>query len=719
MTDSRNAMSWWAGQGIFIRKELRETLRDRRTIVTLLAMPLLLYPMLGLVFRLVATPAKGALGSSPSIRLVVASTKEGTWLAEALAIGERLEPTIQPISSQTPNSKDEPPRIEFLLDDRGASTDLSQPLLAGDADLAARVVFPGSASDTTASVRVSLIHSPDFPASVSALRLVERRLLRFNTEFLRERSENSGGPRQVPVEFTLSAVAGTATRSMGLVSLLPLVLLLMTVTGGVYPAIDLTAGERERDTLETLFALPVPRVRLLLAKYVAVLVVTLLTGLMNLLAMAATVFSLRLDAQLFGESGLTFSLVAKLLLVLVVFGMFYSAVLLAITSAARSFKEAQAYLIPLMLMSLAPGLVILLPGWRLEGWTSVAPLLNMLLLAREMFEGTAEALPACGALLSTFLYTLSALAVAAQWFGTDAVAVGSRGGWGEWTRRSDERSLTPSMTAAVVVLAALFPLNFFASGVLGRLFDEFPAARLIAAGCLTLLLFGAVPAIAGWWRRVDGRLTWALQAPRPTVLLGGVILGLGTWPWVYEAILATQTLGIEAIDEEKKAVVEKLLAAWAAVPLPLIVLAMGVIPGVCEELFFRGYFFAGLRRSLGGAGTVVATAIAFGIFHIVLAGGAAPERIVPSTILGLLLGWVRIRGGSIWPGAVLHVCHNSTLLVMTRYREQLADLPLAATAATHLPLGWLGASAGAIVIGIVLVAWGSRELPPAEESRAE
>ena len=61
-------------------------------------------------------------------------------------------------------------------------------------------------------------------------------------------------------------------------TLVPLILILMTITGAVYPAIDLTAGERERGTLEVLVAAPIPRMSLLLAKYVAVLTVALLTA---------------------------------------------------------------------------------------------------------------------------------------------------------------------------------------------------------------------------------------------------------------------------------------------------------------------------------------------------------------------------------------------------------------------------------------------------------
>ena len=79
-----------------------------------------------------------------------------------------------------------------------------------------------------------------------------------------------------------------------------MILILMTVTGAVYPAIDLTAGERERGTLEMLMASPVSRLKLLLAKYAAVVVVAVLTALVNLVAMGITLQQLAAQIRLQG-----------------------------------------------------------------------------------------------------------------------------------------------------------------------------------------------------------------------------------------------------------------------------------------------------------------------------------------------------------------------------------------------------------------------------------
>ena len=116
-------------------------------------------------------------------------------------------------------------------------------------------------------------------------------------------------------------------------------MILTTVTGAVYPAIDLTAGERERGTLETLIAAPVPRAGLLMAKYVAVLTVALLTAVVNLVAMSITAHSTGLSVSLFGDGGMSGMVIVKVLLLLALFAAFFSAILLAVTSYAPASKR--------------------------------------------------------------------------------------------------------------------------------------------------------------------------------------------------------------------------------------------------------------------------------------------------------------------------------------------------------------------------------------------
>jgi hypothetical protein len=109
----------------------------------------------------------------------------------------------------------------------------------------------------------------------------------------------------------------------------------------------------------------------------------MLTAVVNLTAMTVTIAATGLGPHMFGDKGLSPQSIVTVLVLLVLFAAFFSAVLLLITSFARSFKEAQAYLIPLMLLALAPGMLSLM-DIQLTGALKVAPLVNVVLLAREM-----------------------------------------------------------------------------------------------------------------------------------------------------------------------------------------------------------------------------------------------------------------------------------------------------------------------------------------------
>ena len=756
--------SLWQRAVLLTRKELRETLRDRRTIITLLAMPVMLYPLLGLAFRMLAVNQFKQKDSEPRYAIALGTDVEALWLSSAVQLGDQLLAARKRISDNEKRARQEaasdgsvasagnpssrgdtetdasatagqfqeapsqdgdapgggseeqvvPGLFRFVVPEDEKTFDLEGAVASGEADLAVRVElddWTGTLS-TLQPAKVTSFVNQNSVGSREVQRLLEERLQAANLLYMLDVATSFEPRVRVPVRIREQEVASTQ-KSRGFLGLLPLVLMLMTVTGGVYPAIDLTAGERERDTLETLIALPIPAVHILLAKYVAVFSVTLLTGLINLVAMTATVYALRMESQLFGTDGLSPMLGLSLVLIQIVFGLLYSAVLLAITSSSRSFKEAQAYLIPLMLMSIAPGLSILLPGWHLEGFIAVVPLVNMLLLARDVFEGSAQLLPGIAAVVSTLIYAASALALAAQVFGRDAIAVGSRGSWGDLLRRPDSGEESPSFMFGLLTLAMMFPLYFFANGLLSRTAEAAsPNVRLITSGLLTTLLFVIIPLALAAWRRYSFQSSLQLRAVNSQFVWPLVILlGLGTWPMVYELVMATQQLGFAQLDPERLKQVAAILDRWRSVPLAVMVVCLGIIPGVCEELFFRGYLLGALRKAMRPWMSILICGTVFGVFHVIAAEGATLERLVPSAALGCLLSWIALRTNSVLPGMTMHVIHNSSLLILAHYRDELSNLAIGNVQQQHLPNSWLAASTIAILIGVAGIWAFSRKAP--------
>ena len=387
----------WSRLGRLAGKELRESLRDRRTLLTLVLMPILLYPLLGLVFFHFFRSPLLALRET-TYRLGLRNKKEAALLVGFLRKGERA--MVRDQGFVPPHDKDAPeaplpspstlrfPTLEYLTNEGEQATDadIEDMVRTGKVDVGLRLLreegLTRMADDGHVLIDWKAIYLEDNSLSLEAVHYLQRLIAAANGEFLGERlALEHVKQRMPPVRLEPALLTNAGGRHYSLVAvLLPLILVLMTMTGAVYPAIDLTAGERERGTLEILMAAPIPRLSVLLAKYAAVLAVALLTAVINLGAMAGTLLVLGGGPFLFA-SGLAVVLLALEVLGLVVlFAAFFAAVLLTLTSATRSFKEAQAYLIPLMLLALIPGLVSLLPGMELQGINVWVPLLNIVLL---------------------------------------------------------------------------------------------------------------------------------------------------------------------------------------------------------------------------------------------------------------------------------------------------------------------------------------------------
>jgi ABC-2 type transport system permease protein/sodium transport system permease protein len=485
-----------------------------------------------------------------------------------------------------------------------------------------------------------------------------------------------------------------------LAGLVPLILILMTITGAVYPAIDVTAGERERGTLEILAAAPVPRLDVLFAKYVAVFAVAMLTALVNLGTMTTTLYLSGIGPMLFGAEGLSPLVFGQVLALLLLFAAFFSAVLLALTSFARSFKEAQAYLVPLMLLALMPGVLSLIPGLQLQGPLAIAPLINVALLARDLLEGSAGAMTAVVVVTATLLYALAALALAARVFGAEAVLYSQTGGWADLFRRPRERTDAATLAAALVCAALLFPSSFVASGLLAVYGGYALGEALIGMAAANVLLFLGYPVVAAWWGRL--RFSSALRLARPSwqAWAAALLLGLCLWPWVHELTLLMRSLGFASLREGNLERVRDMLQQWRTLSPWLIVAAVAVVPALVEELFFRGYLLSALLGVLRPRSAILSSAALFALFHVILGSVLAVERFAPSLLLGVLLSWMCWRTGSVWSGMVLHALHNGCVALLGYYQPQLTELGWPMSETAHLPAAWLAVAALGVVAGI-------------------
>ncbi|MCA9135976.1 MAG: CPBP family intramembrane metalloprotease [Planctomycetales bacterium] len=681
------------------QKELRETLRDRRTIITLVMMPLLVYPLLSMALNRFLISATAGVTEETPYTIGVASDAEGELLVAWLD-----DPMSRPPAAVLKASDGRLAKFRVV----NTSTDGSTPdeaLKSNKIDLAATVEigFP-------TRIRITAFNGD--LASQGAQRVLVERLQWYRLARAESAATEANAKYVPPADLTVDRIGAVEKPSM-LGTIVPLVLVLMTITGAVYPAIDLTAGERERGTMESLMASPVPRSYILFSKYVAVVVVALLTALANLLAMFTTLWAGRLLPILTGgDEAFPWLAVLQILGLLVLFSGFFAAVLLSLTSFARSFKEAQAYLIPVMLLSLTPGMLSLMPGVTLSGPLAIAPLINIVLLAREVLQGTAHAAPAVVTILSTVGYAAAAIAVASKLFGSDAVSRTSGQSFGAMMHRPTRPTATPSPQTAAMTLALLVPIYYLVSNVLIRVVPEMSINWVLLLNAVALILtFGLIPLASVILARCKFPTTYQTSVPSPLMLIGALLIGLGAWGFAHESFVIAKQLGIGGLDVDRIEKTRQTVKALRLAPAWLLVGCLALAPAVIEELCFRGFLFTALRKVLSPGRVIVTTAVIFGLFHVVTGNMLLIERFVPTTLLGLILGWIAYRTGSVWPGVLMHFTHNALLNLATKYQDKLDFLGAGFENQLHLPPSWMAVLTTLTVAGLATVWIATRSQP--------
>jgi sodium transport system permease protein len=425
---------------------------------------------------------------------------------------------------------------------------------------------------------------------------------------------------------------------------LPLFVVLMVLLGAFYPAIDVTAGERERGTLETVLCSPIRRFDLMLGKVLAVAALAALTGVLNLASMAITLAQiLRLAAQ---NVVVDIPWGHALLSSLVIFpaALLFAAAFVALGATARTFKEAQTLLLPVYFLTVAPAMAGAIGEYRLAGMVAWIPGMNITLLARDLLVGRATWSGGLGTLASTLLLSAAALTAAARIYDSERLVAPTP----RRQRTPGAATRTTNAADALVLFALAFLLLYFVFLPIEQ--------RHLATGLLVaewVGLFGLVWLFA----RASGQTfkhVLGFSRPRPRAVLGAALVGCSAWAAV--AIFSEWLLPVpkQMLEDLRKLLIPMDGSRGFAATLLLVAAS----PAICEECLFRGPILRGLRTRMGAGSAVVITAVLFGLFHLDV------FRLIPTAILGVVLGFIALESGSIVPAMVAHFCNNAVLITL-------------------------------------------------------
>jgi sodium transport system permease protein len=387
---------------LIARREIRDLLRDRRTILIILVLPALLYPafvVVGLTFAVSLMEQKTVIGLVGAENLPAP-----TQHPEALLTGGAL-------SVEAERRLDDPPLMadgKFLSRYYKAETFSGSlevkllpsadrgPLEAREVD--AIVVIPPNVmagGEGGAKPEVRILGRDGDETSKLAVARVGGVIGRWREHLKEVRFAHRGLPADFDQPVAIidpddSKPAETKTADElrdVLVKFLPFLLVMWTMAGALHPAIDLTAGEKERGTMETLLICPAGRTEIVAGKFVAVFVFSYASALWNLFWMAsgALLLGLFLPSKILSFSGLAWAaLLAAPLAAL------FSSLALGLGVFARSTKEGQYYLLPLMVMTLPLSMFALTPGLKLTPLLSAVPISGLSLILQNLMAVSGE-----------------------------------------------------------------------------------------------------------------------------------------------------------------------------------------------------------------------------------------------------------------------------------------------------------------------------------------
>lgn len=388
-------------------KELKDTLRDRRSVIFMLLVPLLAMPLLmNGITKLMISQVKKIEGQKSG--LVVQNVSQlPADLQDTLRASERFNLIEESLYGESAMDSLKAGVIDLLMvvpDNFAAAIDLESPT-----DLE---IYYDNADDESSSAQDKLSDL----LSRYKNRAIEARLVKRNisTDLLKPFAE---------VNNSVASPQKLAGQRLG--RIIPYFIILMCFLGAMYPAIDLCVGEKERGTLETLLVAPATRGEFVLGKYGVILLTGMVAGLLSMASMTYSLNNMmggmQAGAAIMPKIEFNLSTIALILMIVIPLAGIFAAILLSVSIFAKSAKEAQGYMSLANMLLIFPAFVSFLPGVNLNTTMALIPVINTSLIVRDAIGGQTNWTLVVIAFLSTFALASLALFFAKKWFEREEV----------------------------------------------------------------------------------------------------------------------------------------------------------------------------------------------------------------------------------------------------------------------------------------------------------
>lgn len=638
---------------VIFSHELKYLLRDKTTLFMMVLLPIIIYPLISVV------SAYMFVKSSDSVKRSV--TK--------VAVSRDEKPFIDALKRDFGRAG-----IRYDIRVERLSTEEVQSAIV-QKDLSAYIEIAVGFAEKTADGKSSeIIIKYDLSNDKSNFARAEifNAVRNYREELVDRNIEKLNIPPALIYPFDITGVNIASPSRMGdsfLARILPMIIIMFATLGAFYPAIDVTAMEKERGTLETLLLAPLGALDIMFGKFLAVFCLTMFSILINLASISLTATHGFFVIQKIASASrladmVNFSISPSAVIAIFVFmvpaACIMSALMMQIAIFARNFKEAQNYMTPVLLVFMLPPMVSLLPGYSLNASNAFIPIVNLTLLMKGMLTGDYQLSHALIAFFVNLALSVITLVAAAKTFSSEQVLF----------RPSEDMDVlffwkykTLKISQEMNLLKLFFILQLvllYYAGSFAQTFFEIKAGLLITEVLLIFLpSFIFIKLIHGDFLKTIGFRTVGFGTLAFAVFAALCGFGFTTVVAIFQSLFASPP--DELLKQLQNAITARTPGAFFS-----IAVITALLPAFCEEVMFRGMILTTLVKRYRAFTSALICGVLFGIFHF------SVHRFLPTAIIGFYLSLLKISTGSIIPPMIAHFLNNFIIVAAANGEWHLA-----------------------------------------------